>query len=124
MVLLRQTGLKGSQLVDMTDNNPNHERELNELGQRIAKAREHGQPKPPQKGGKLEGYNLAWRFITELFAGIGVGGFLGYWLDEWLGTRPAFLICGILLGLAGSVMNIYRAVSPTDTTHKDDKVGE
>lgn len=50
-----------------------------------------------------------WRAISDLVAGIAVGGFLGYHGDEWLQTRPALLITGVLLGMAGGIMNIYRA---------------
>ena len=35
---------------------------------------------------------LAYRFTVEMLAGIGVGGFVGWWMDKWFGTAPAFLL--------------------------------
>ena len=32
---------------------------------------------------------LAYRFTVEMLAGIGVGGFVGWWMDKWFGT-PGF----------------------------------
>lgn len=83
---------------------------LDSLDARIRAARgesEQERGKSVSKAGK----SVAMRSGTELMAGVAVGGFLGYYLDEWLGTRPAFIIFGIFLGMAGGVMNIYRAVS-------------
>ncbi len=58
---------------------------------------------------KEGGRPSAMRGPADLIAGIAVGGFLGYQLDIWLGTKPALVIIGIFLGMAGGVMNIYRA---------------
>lgn len=67
---------------------------------------------------------MAMRSGTELMAGVAVGWFLGYQLDEWLGTRPAITIFGIFLGMAGGVMNIYRAVSIEAKQMEDDAEAE
>jgi ATP synthase protein I len=66
------------------------------------------------------GKSVAVRSGTELMAGVAVGGFLGYQLDAWLGTRPGLTIFGIFLGMAGGVMNIYRAVSLEAKQIEDD----
>jgi len=34
-------------------------------------------------------------------------GWLGWLIDGWLDTRPAFMIGGVFIGLAGSVANQY-----------------
>ena len=39
-----------------------------------------------------------------------VGGFLGYWLDRWLGWAPYALIGGLILGFAAGVNNAWRAI--------------
>jgi ATP synthase protein I len=55
--------------------------------------------------------SLGFRVVTELVAGIVVGGGLGYLLDKWLGTKPFLLILFGLLGTAGGFWNIIRATS-------------
>jgi len=39
-----------------------------------------------------------------------VGGFLGYWLDRWLGWAPYALVAGLVLGFAAGVNNAWRAI--------------
>ena len=51
---------------------------------------------------------LAWRISAELVAAFLFCGFVGYWIDEWSGTRPAFLVVGLLLGGAVGIRNVYR----------------
>ncbi len=51
---------------------------------------------------------LAWRISAELVAAFLFCGFVGYWIDEWSGTKPAFLIVGLLLGGAVGIRNVYR----------------
>ena len=55
--------------------------------------------------------SLGFRVVTELVAGIVVGGGVGYLLDRWLGTKPFLLILFGLLGTAGGFWNIIRATS-------------
>jgi len=33
---------------------------------------------------------------------------LGWWVDEKLGTKPLFIIAGLLLGLASAGYSLYR----------------
>ncbi len=46
--------------------------------------------------------------IAELIAGIGIGGFLGYYLDQFFHTKVVFLLIFIILGLISSFYNIYN----------------
>jgi ATP synthase protein I len=55
--------------------------------------------------------SLGFRVVTELVAGIVVGGGLGYLLDRWLGTKPFLLILLLILGAAGGFWNIIRATA-------------
>jgi ATP synthase protein I len=41
-------------------------------------------------------------------AGLAVGMLAGWGLDRWLGTRPAFLIAGMVLGLGGGAVSAGR----------------
>lgn len=72
----------------------------------------------------------AMRAATELAAALLVGGFLGYWLDQWLHTRPLFMILLFFAGFAAGFLNIYRAqtgqqfrVGMGELKKKDDDTG-
>ncbi len=42
-----------------------------------------------------------------------IGGFwLGRMLDRWLGSEPAFLIVGVLVGLAVGIFSIMKMIKP------------
>ncbi len=66
--------------------------------------RKHGEDKPAVKE-KPEGNVFV---IAELIAGIGIGGFLGYYLDQYFHTKVVFLLIFIILGLISSFYNIYN----------------
>ncbi len=57
----------------------------------------------------------AFKISTELVAGVFVGGFIGWALDNWLmpglgmKTAPAFLVVFLLLGIAAGFLNVIRA---------------
>ena len=78
---------------------------LEELGDKITKARGSN---PNAEDGN-QGGGRALSSGAELIAGVAVGGFIGYHLDQWMETRPLWTILMIFLGAAGGVMNIYRA---------------
>jgi ATP synthase protein I len=66
-------------------------------------------PTPPERGPALG--PGAVEFLTlglTLAVTVLVGGALGYLVDRWLGTTPAFTLVGLVLGLAAAV---YTAVS-------------
>lgn len=46
----------------------------------------------------------------ELFANVFVGSFLGYWLDFFLGSTPAFIIGGLILGAISGFLNLFRTI--------------
>jgi ATP synthase protein I len=80
------------------------------LGKRLdqVKARRN----PPQSGdarARGEAFARAFRFVAELIVGVGVGGFIGWALDRWLGTQPWLLVLFVALGFAAGVMNVIRA---------------
>jgi ATP synthase protein I len=43
-------------------------------------------------------------FVLALVLGFGGG----YWLDDWLGTRPWLAFIGFFVGMAAGVLNVYR----------------
>jgi ATP synthase protein I len=92
---------------------------MNALSAKIAKQREMpaagGDTSAAESEGAARGWqkamSLGFRVVSELVAGIIVGGGVGYLLDRWLGTKPILLILLGLLGTAGGFWNIIRATS-------------
>ena len=54
------------------------------------------------------GLRAGWEFAASIL----VGGAIGWRLDVWLGTKPAFLIVFFLLGSAAGVWSVIRVTSP------------
>ena len=81
--------------------------DLESLDEKIKKARDEStlidKPAPKQSGG-LNPYAAG----VELVAGTAVGGFIGYYLDKVLATKPLFFIVCLLLGSAGGILNTVR----------------
>lgn len=58
--------------------------------------------------------SLGFRVLSEFVAGIIAGALIGWLLDEWLGTKPVFLIVMGTLGTIAGFWNVYRiAAAPT-----------
>lgn len=94
-----------------------------DLGQKIREARERQEAahKPKESAGKEKlpsGAGNALRASTDLVAALVVGGFLGYWIDRWLDTKPFGMILFFFLGFGAGFLNIYRS-----QTGQDYKVG-
>jgi ATP synthase protein I len=59
-------------------------------------------------------FSLGIRVLSEFIAGIIAGGGIGWLLDDWLGTRPVFLLVFMTLGIITGFWNVYRiAAKPT-----------
>jgi ATP synthase protein I len=54
---------------------------------------------------------LAASVSTNLAAPIVGGVVLGYFLDEWLSTKPWLVVAGSLLGTTGAFLALYRIVN-------------
>ena len=48
------------------------------------------------------------RVATELVAGLVVGTFTGWALDQWLDTSPLFLLVMFFLGAIAGMLNVWR----------------
>lgn len=80
---------------------------LDELDARLRAARQG--PEQPRPASMQREIGYAYRVLIEMAVGIGLGAFIGWWLDQWLGTRPILMVVMILLGFAAGVLNAYRA---------------
>lgn len=87
---------------------------LTDLGKRLdeIQTKQAGKDKrpPPSQSG------IAFRFATELVAGLVVGGGLGWGIDWLFGhfgihTKPVFLILFFVLGAAAGIRNVVRAAN-------------
>jgi ATP synthase protein I len=54
-------------------------------------------------------FGQAFRYAADLIVGVGVGGLIGWLLDQQFGTRPWFLILFVVLGFAAGLLNLIRA---------------
>ncbi len=81
---------------------------LDELDGRLREARKGSEP--PARSSTQRQMGVAYRVMVEMIVGVAVGGFLGWWLDHWLGTAPILLVVLIVLGFAAGAMNAYRAI--------------
>ncbi len=61
------------------------------------------------------------RIIIEIVAGIAVGMWLGSLADSYFNTKPIFFILCVLLGVAGSVLNIYKLALNLDAQEQKSK---
>lgn len=81
-------------------------RDLEDLGERIGDARAHHNPRVDPTRGRSIGYAL--RLAIDFIAAVVVGGAIGWFIDDWAGTRPAFLLLFGALGLAAGARNVMR----------------
>lgn len=73
----------------------------------------------PEAAGPMAGYDkahVAWRMVTEIVAGIFLGGGIGYGLDRLFGTLPIMLILFILLGFVAGIKVMMRTAAELDST--------
>ena len=90
---------------------------LEKLSSALQKQRKESPPRRDAKGGGDSGNSgsamgLAMRAASEFAAAIVVGGLIGWQLDVWLGTKPAFMIIFFMLGVAAGVWNVIRVTTP------------
>jgi len=83
-----------------------------ELNQKLKEARvREAQKISPQGKSKIDNKeaSLAFKVAIELVSAVVVGGFLGYWIDQWLDSTPWGMIIMFILGFIAGFLNIYRA---------------
>ena len=81
----------------------NIERRINAMQQEKQKGDQPSRSALPKGMGAIMG-----RVATELVAGVIVGAFIGWVLDNWLGTSPLFLLVLFFLGAIAGMLNVWR----------------
>ena len=92
----------------MTDKKKDLENRLDKLSSELENKKQvsnNTTPNPPSN------VSYAFKISAEILAGIFVGLFLGYYTDKIFQTKPLFLIIFLLLGIAGSLLNIYKEIN-------------
>jgi len=89
-------------------------RKIDELDSRLRQQRQNT-AKPGSSGGQASGVShrqtaVAYRVLVDMIAGLLVGGFLGYWLDRWLGLAPWGLVTFLIVGFVAGANNAWRAI--------------
>ena len=84
---------------------------LDTLEKKLSASRQRHQPDDHQGRVNANMLGLAWRLTVEMLAGIGVGGFIGWWIDKVLGTEPIFMLLLLVLGMGAGLMNSVRTVA-------------
>ncbi len=97
-----------------------------DLGDRIAKAQakraereRKAQARLDQNDGSVSAGAHALRYGAEFGAAVFVGGFLGYWIDHFAGTKPWGLLIMGTFGVATGILSIYRAYKELDAQAKE-----
>ena len=85
--------------------------ELEDLKRRLNIAVEKNSGANSQSDADKNRKGQALRISTELIIAIAVGGGLGFFLDNLLGTNPWLLIVFLFLGNAAGLWNIYRLLN-------------
>lgn len=63
------------------------------------------------KRSEASGADLGWTALGYLIAGVGVWGFVGFLIDEWLGFPQIGLMVGMMVGAAAAIYLIVRRMS-------------
>ena len=95
------------------ENRPAEQKRDADLARRIAEFESRQKEESQHSQAKLPtgGMALAGRVTTELVAGVFVGSFVGWALDNWLGTTPTLMVVFFFIGSAAGMMNVWRALT-------------
>ena len=89
---------------------------LREFGERLDKARAAskgptGRADSQTSTSTSNALAFGWRVGIELLGAIIVAVFIGWAIDQWLGTRPWGMVVMFFLGITAGMLNVYRAVT-------------
>lgn len=91
---------------------------LKDLEARIEALKAKDAPKPHSEEHYSQA-NVAWRMVTELVVGLGMGCTIGLGLDSLFGTKPFLMIIFVLLGFVAGVKTMLRTAEELGRTELD-----
>lgn len=81
---------------------------LDVLGKELETVRARRAPPSAEQSARGVAMGQAVRLGTELVAGVAVGGFIGWALDQGFGTAPILMVVFLLLGGAAGIIGVMR----------------
>lgn len=93
-----------------------------QLEERLA-AMKKSQAPGPRKEDHHSQAQLAWRMVTELVAGLGIGAVLGLGLDYVAGIAPFGLVVFTLLGFVAGVKTMLRSAQEIQNDFAAEQAG-
>ncbi|MFQ5784039.1 MAG: AtpZ/AtpI family protein [Alphaproteobacteria bacterium] len=81
---------------------------LEDLDARLKKAREGVERSAGGRTRQIGGLGAALEIAIEMVGTLAVAVGIGWLLDNWLATRPVFLVIFFFLGAAAGGLNVYR----------------
>ena len=94
----------------MTEEDP--QTSLEELDARLAAARLKENQRLSRETGKAgaeSSMGMAMRIAVEMISALIVCGAIGWFLDQWLETRPWLMLVMLVIGSATGLWNTYRS---------------
>lgn len=93
---------------------PDDKRKLDDLGRRLNDLEKRAEatgtiPRKSTAEQPNTALGSALKLSTEFLAALVVGGGMGWFLDDWLETRPALLLTGLAFGIAAGFFGVFRA---------------
>jgi len=96
--------------------------ELDELSKKIERAKgASASPISERTSGGKTASGDGMKMATELVVGVAVGAWIGYQLDQWLGTNPWLMVVFLFLGFGAGVWNVYRMAMRAQKDLTDNK---
>ncbi len=85
--------------------------QLDDLSKRLEKARAKDKSRRAEGDDSGKGAGIALRIATEFVVAVIVGGAIGWYLDNWLGTKPWLMVVFFFLGVGAGFLNVFRAAA-------------
>ncbi len=99
---------------------------VGDLGKQLEEARSHQAESETARDSAVRARGMAYglRMASELVGAVLVGGLIGYFLDQALGSWPWLFLVFFLLGFAAGVLNVIRGFTRLQAEIKEATRGD